>query len=68
MYVAWKIWLPILSASVLVMDKRMFKKIARKALTNLDVDVASQALGQTEIAAKPVAHAWIPFNILPASF
>ena len=50
------------------MDKIMFKKIARKALANLDVDVASQALGQTEIAAKPVVHAWIPFNILPASF
>ena len=44
------------------------KKIARKALANLDVDVASQALGQTEIAAKPVAHAWIPFKILPAFF
>ena len=43
-------------------------KIARKALANLDVDVTSQPLGQTEIAAKPVAHAWIPFNILPASF
>ena len=44
------------------------KKIARKELANLDVDVASQALGQTEIAAKPVGHSWIPFNILPASF
>ena len=46
------------------------KKIARKALANMDVDVASQpqALGQTEIDAKPVAHAWIPANILPASF
>ena len=30
--------------------------------------MASQALGQTEISAKPVAHAWIPANILPASF
>ena len=29
------------------------KKIARKSLANLDVDLASQALGQTEIAAKP---------------
>ena len=44
------------------------KKIARKALTNLDVDVVSRALDQTEIAAKPVAHAWIPGNIRPASF
>ena len=26
--------------------------------------LVSQALGQTEIAAKPVAHAWIPANIL----
>ena len=50
------------------MDKRMLKKIARKALANLYADVASQALGQTEIALKPVAHAWIPVNILPASF
>ena len=44
------------------------KKIARKALTDLDVDVVSQALDQTEIAAKPVGHAWIPGNIWPASF
>ena len=27
--------------------------------------MVSRALGQTEIAAKPVAHAWIPANILP---
>ena len=44
------------------------KKIARKALNNLDVDMVSKALGQTKIGAKPVAHAWIPANILPASF